>query len=71
MTEAWMPESFFSYRQVYAAATEDELRRGHGFPHVHIAAKDVIGRMTGLDMEKYELVPYTNLHGWELKRRDG
>lgn len=55
-------ESFISYRQVV-----DAIAAGDGRVETDIV--DLIGRMTGLNMDNYDLIRCSNLNGWYLKRR--
>ena len=57
-------ESFFSLEMVWAARLPEEDVIGRA------EADAIIGRMTGLDMSRYDLIAAPNLRGWYLKRRD-
>jgi hypothetical protein len=55
-------ENFVAYEMVMDAISCGRLA---GFADV----SDVIGRMTGLDMSRYDVVAADNLHGWHIQRR--
>lgn len=64
-----IPENFVGWLEAQSWMTPDERRRAHAFPSEHIPARDVIGRQTGLDMDKYDLVPAVNRLGWYIEKR--
>lgn len=61
-----MDETFISCEAVIAAChTDDEPR--HYFDHDR--ARAIVGRMTGLNMSRYDLVVALDAYGWHLVRR--
>lgn len=60
-----IPENFIAAVDVFEAA----FPQGPPSDSGSVDAAEVVGRMTGLDMTRYELVQALNMCGWYLVRR--